>query len=250
MKTFFTRNRLITLVSVIVLLLIWKGVSMVMRSSLLLPSPEETFITLMTLFTRHDFLPGLGSTIGRGLVGFTLAFITGLWLGIWAGARSSVHAAVKPLLVTIRSTPVISFILLALIWFRVDQVPVFIAFLTMFPIFCVNIIDGIRYVDKEVIEMARIYKVSRRRITREIYIPAIMPYLLSGASNAMGFGWRAVIIGEVLSQPRYGIGTFMQHSQTYLLVSELIAWTVIAVLVSYFFEMSIRMAEKKLIRWR
>jgi NitT/TauT family transport system permease protein len=250
MKHFFTKNRLITLVSVLVILLLWKGLSLWMASSLLLPSPEESLITLVKLVSKPHFFPGLGSTVGRGLTGFILAFIPGLWLGIWAGAKPGVHAALKPLIVSIRSTPVISFILLALIWFHVNQVPIFIAFLTMFPIVYTNTVDGIRYIDREFVEMARVYRVQRRRIVREVYLPAIAPYLLSGASSAMGFGWRAVIIGEVLSQPRYGIGTQMQHAQTYLLVSELIAWTVIAVLVSYLFETIIRHLERRFVHWK
>jgi NitT/TauT family transport system permease protein len=153
-------------------------------------------------------------------------------------------------LVTIRSTPVISLILLALIWFDVNQVPVFIALLTMFPFICTNVIDGIRNVDENLIEMAQIYNVSQGRIIKDIYLPAISPFIFSGASSAMGFGWRAIIIGEVLSQPQYGIGTFMQNAQTYLLVDKVIAWTVIAIILSYIFENLIRFIQKKTIVWR
>jgi NitT/TauT family transport system permease protein len=77
-----------------------------------------------------------------------------------------------------------------------------------------------------------------------------VPFLTGGISNALGFGWRAVIIGEVLSQPRHGIGTQMQESQIFLLVSELIAWTLIAVLISYLFELAIRNTETKLVKWK
>jgi len=66
----------------------------------------------------------------------------------------------------------------------------------------------------------------------------------------MGFGWRAIIIGEVLSQPQYGIGTLMQEAQTYLLVKELIAWTLIAIIISYLFEFSVRKIEQKALVWK
>ena len=66
----------------------------------------------------------------------------------------------------------------------------------------------------------------------------------------MGIGWRAIIIGEVLSQPKYGIGTYMQSAQTFLNVEAVIAWTVIAVLISYGFEKIIRLAEHKIVSWR
>jgi NitT/TauT family transport system permease protein len=112
------------------------------------------------------------------------------------------------------------------------------------------VIDGIRSVDRDIIEMARFYRISRSRIISEVYIPAIMPFIISGASSAMGIGWRAIIIGEVLSQPKYGIGTMMQAEQTFLNVDAVIAWTIIAVLISYGFEKIIRWSEHKIVVWR
>jgi len=129
------------------------------------------------------------------------------------------------------------------------MVPIFIAFLTMFPFICTNVIDGIRNVDKELVQMAKTYRISHSRIVREVYLPAITPFVFSGASSAMGFGWRAIIIGEVLSQPQFGIGTFMQSAQTFLLVNEVIAWTVIAVIISYIFEVIIRKIEQHIVVW-
>jgi NitT/TauT family transport system permease protein len=120
----------------------------------------------------------------------------------------------------------------------------------MFPFICTNIIDGIRDVDKNLIEMAHVYQIDNKNIIKHIYIPAIIPFIFSGSSSAMGFGWRAIIIGEVLSQPRFGIGTLMQNAQTYLLTDRLIAWTVLAILISYLFELLIRFIEKESIAWK
>lgn len=120
----------------------------------------------------------------------------------------------------------------------------------MFPFICTNVTDGIRSVDPDLIAMASFYKVSRRRLLTEVYLPAIVPFIISGASSAMGIGWRAIIIGEVLSQPRYGIGTIMQAEQTFLNIDAVIAWTIIAVLISYAFEKLIRWYEHRIVIWR
>lgn len=249
MKISITRNKAITILSVLFLIGLWKAGSMVVSSELILPSPEETATAVVKLFINEAFIRIIGATILRGLTGFFISFILALILGIAAGINESFYAFLQPILVTIRSTPVISFILLALIWFDVNQVPVFIALLTMFPFICTNIIDGIRNVNPKLLVMAKIYRVKTRNIIRDIYLPAISPFIFSGISSAMGFGWRAIIIGEVLSQPRYGIGTFMQNAQTYLLVDKVIAWTIIAILLSYFFDHLIRSIEKKIVIW-
>jgi len=249
MKISITKNKFITVLSVLFLIGLWKAGSMIVASELILPSPGKTAIAVGKLFINEAFIRIVGATILRGLIGFFISFLLALILGIAAGINDSFYAFLKPILVTIRSTPVISFILLALIWFDVSQVPVFIALLTMFPFICTNIIDGIRNVNPKLLVLAKVYRVKTRNIIRDIYLPAISPFIFSGISSAMGFGWRAIIIGEVLSQPRYGIGTFMQNAQTYLLVDKVIAWTIIAILLSYLFDHLIRSVENKVVVW-
>jgi NitT/TauT family transport system permease protein len=250
MKTFITKNRFIRFSAVVLLFVIWKLISLWTGSELLIPSPEKTLLTVVDVVSRDNFWPSLLTTIGRGILGFAISLALALILGIPAGMNSTFRLFINPILVTFRSTPVISLILLAIIWLGNELVPVFIAVLTMFPIICTNIIDGIRNVDKDLIEMGATYRVSKRRIIREIYLPSISPFLTSGISNALGFGWRAIIIGEVLAQPGFGVGTQMQNAQIFLQVSELIAWTLIAILVSSLFEYIVRLAEKKLVRWK
>jgi NitT/TauT family transport system permease protein len=250
MKNFITKNRIINIFAVTLLFFIWKLVSLWVGSEQLVPSPEKTILAIIDVVSRESFWPSLLTTIGRGILGFVISVVLAVLMGIPAGINSTFFLFINPLLVTFRSTPVISIILLAIIWLGNEMVPVFIAVLTMFPIICTNIIDGIRNVDKDLIEMGTTYRVTKRRIIRDIYLPSISPFLTSGISNALGFGWRAIIIGEVLAQPRFGVGTQMQNAQIFLQVSELIAWTLIAILVSSLFEFFVRIAEKKLVRWK
>lgn len=250
MKISFTGKQYISLASVIFMLGVWKILSLHLNSEFVLPSPEKTLITTLTLLTDSRFLATAGTTISRGIICFIISGILGIGTGIITGINPYVNAFLRPILVTIRSTPVIAIILLALIWFHPGWVPVFIGMLTMFPFICTNVSDGIRSIDNELVVMATFYRVSRQRIIREVYIPAIMPFIISGASSALGIGWRAIIIGEVLSQPVYGIGTMMQNAQTFLNVDAVIAWTIIAVLISYVFEKMIRLAESRFIIWK
>jgi len=250
MKISFTGKKYISLASVIFMLLVWKLLSMHFDSDFVIPSPEKTLLATLKLFTDASFLSIAGSTVARGLTGFIISLVLGIGTGIVTGINPYVDAFLRPVLVTIRSIPVISIILLALIWFNPGSVPVFIGLLTMFPFITTNVSDGIKSIDRDLVDMAAFYRVSRERIVRKLSIPAIMPFIVSGASSALGIGWRAIIIGEVLSQPEYGIGTMMQTAQTFLNIDAVIAWTIIAVLISYAFEKIIRLIESKFITWR
>jgi NitT/TauT family transport system permease protein len=250
MKLSITKTQYISIVSVMAMLVIWKLLALHFDSEFILPHPEKTLLTTLKLFGDDNFIAIIGTTILRGIIGFALSFILGVGIGIWAGISPAFNAFLRPILVTIRSIPVIAVILLALIWLNSNAVPVFIAMLTMFPFICTNVIDGIRSVDRDLVEMAGFYKTNRKRIIKEVYIPAIIPFIISGASSALGIGWRAIIIGEVLSQPRYGIGTIMLEAQTFLNVDAVIAWTILAVLISYSFEKLIRFTEHKVTPWK
>ena len=240
----------IVVISVAIMLLLWEVASLALGSEQILPGPATTLKTTILLFAEKSFWTVIGSTILRGLIGFAIAVVAGIALGIVGGLKPKFDAFMQPWVVVMRSVPVVAFILLALIWFKSSSVPVFIGLLTMFPMIYSNIVNGIHNVDAKLIEMARFYQVSDRRIVTEVYIPAIAPYAVSGISNAVGIGWRAIIVGEVLSQPQYGIGTFMQSAQAFLQVDKVIAWTVIAVLLSFLFERLIRFGERKLLKWK
>lgn len=236
--------------SVLTMLVIWELVALRVDNPLILPGPGTVLVSLVEVVSTGSFWMNAGSTVFRGLIGFALAMAVAFITGIPAGVSHNFRIFFTPFLVTIRSVPVITFILLALIWFHPPQVPVFIALLTMYPIICGNLVTGIQETDRELVQMARSYNMPFLSIIRHVYIPSTLPFLFSGISTAMGFGWRAIIIGEVLSQPRYGIGTQMQLSQIYLLVKELIAWTVFAVLISFLFDEIIRIIERKVIDWK
>lgn len=235
--------------SVALLVVIWEIASIMTGSDQILPGPWATICATLKLFAEKDFLAVVGSTLLRGLAGFAIALAAGVATGILGGLNDTFHAFMKPWITVIRATPVIAFVLLALIWFESNAVPVFIGILTMFPLVYLNIVEGIRSVDPDIVEMAEFYNVGRHRLIREVYLPSIEPFAVSGISSAVGIGWRAIVVGEVLSVPQYGIGTVMHSAQTFLQVDVLIAWTLITILFGALFERIIRLAQAQ-IAWR
>lgn len=235
--------------SVALLIAMWEAASILMGSDQILPGPWTTLKTTVGLFAGKGFLKVVGSTVLRGLLGFAIAVAAGVLTGVCGGLSNTFHAFMKPWIVVLRSTPVVAFVLLALIWFDSDSVPVFIGILTMFPMVYLNIVEGIRSVDPKLVEMASFYGVGRVRLVREVYLPSIEPFAISGISSAVGIGWRAIVVGEVLSVPQYGIGSLMHSAQTFLQVDLLIAWTLVTIFFGAVFERLIRLAQHRT-SWR
>ena len=244
-----TTAKIVVAASVALMLLLWELASLRIGSQQIMPGPWETLRAAAGLLVETGFLIIVGSTLLRGIAGFVIASALGIVLGVLGGINKGFEAFMTPWVVVMRSTPVVAFVLLALIWFS-QSTAVFIGIITMFPMVFTNIVEGMRNVDGDLVEMARFYKVRRSDIIMKVYLPSILPYMISGLSSASGIGWRAIIIGEVLSQPRYGIGGSMQLAQMQMNVDVLIAWTFIAVIIGFAFEKIIRFVEKKAIKGR
>jgi ABC-type nitrate/sulfonate/bicarbonate transport system ATPase subunit/ABC-type nitrate/sulfonate/bicarbonate transport system permease component len=229
-----------TVISISILLILWQLLSIWINFPDVIPSLPHLLKETLMLFSGAEFYFTLAATIIRGMIGFVITFIVAFIL-----ARISFNFVFwkhffQPVLVVIRSVPVISIVLIALFWFSPNQLPIFIALLTMFPILYQNILNGFEQTDKRLVEMATVFAKSKFQILWEIYLPSARNQIFSGISTAMGFGWRAIIIGEVLAQPFRGIGTSMKLAQSFINISELIAWTLVAISISYLFEFLIK----------
>lgn len=248
MKIFTAENRFFSGGTVIALLLMWKLISLVVGAEILLPPPEIVLKELAILLGNGDFWISVLRTLGRGLMGFIISTGFGLFLAVLAGLSRRVEWVLQPVLVVVRSTPVMSIILLALIWFKTSMVPVFAAFLVAFPIIYGNVLQGMKSVDTRLLEMAEVFKIKQIEIVKGIRIPSLYSYFYAGLTTAMGITWKVIITAEVLSQPLYAVGTGLQEAKNYLETGKMFAWTMVAILISAAGEWLLREADK-LIPW-
>lgn len=225
-----------TLLAFVTILVLWQVIAVSIHYPAIFPDLKQLATGVFHLFTQSEFYIALSLTILRGLIGFIISFLLALALASVATFSDWWKQFFHPFLVFMRSVPVISLVLIALLWFSPEELPIFIALLTMFPILYSNILNGMEHTDKRWVEMAHVFGKSKKQIYTQIYLPAARKTIFTGISTAMGFGWRAIIIGEVLAQPLHGMGTAMKHAQAYINIPELIAWTAVAILVSFAFD--------------
>ncbi|MDA3939215.1 MAG: ABC transporter permease subunit, partial [Spirochaetia bacterium] len=201
MKVFTSvNNKLISVLSAIVLFLLWKIFSIKINAEIILPPPEDVLFRLIDISKSNKFWQSVISTTTRTLYGFTLSFTAGFITGIACGSSKRISAALTPLISVIRAVPVMSVILIAMIWFRTDMVPVFVCFLMIFPIITANVSQGISEVDNSLIEMASAFNISKYNKLLHITIPSIIPFVLAGIRSAVGVAWKSGFAAEVLCQ--------------------------------------------------
>lgn len=226
-------------------LILWQAVASWINYPQLIPSIGGLFLCVIHLFSLPSFYISLGATLLRGLVGVFVAFFLALPIGFLCGKKSFWFHYFNPLLSTLRSTPVVAFILLIILWLPTEAVAPAIALMTMFPVLCENIIKGVQSINNDYEKLAFVYQLNFGTKARYIYWPSLKPFIESGCVTAFGFGWKAIIMGEVLSKPFAGIGVEMRTAQMFINVPDLIAWTFIAIVVSFMLTEALRYLLKK-----
>lgn len=238
------------LLGVISIITAWQLSAQYTGNTNIFPSPIKSFITLTEIAVTESFWIHIGTTLFRGILGGILSLILGFILGFLSSINSPLRGFIMPWVILLRSIPVISVILLAIIWLAPGYVPFFIMMITITPIIVEETSEGIIEINERYKEMISIYKVSMIKQLKQVILPGLLPRIASGFSLGMGYGWRAVVVGEVLSRPQWGIGDRMAHSQNYFNADELIAWTVVLIIISYFFDKLIDKIKNRLIKWQ
>jgi NitT/TauT family transport system permease protein len=229
-STWLTKS--ITVLSVLILLGLWQLGAYLLDSGVLLPTPGVTGSALMVLLQQKPFSLNVLATVIRALQSFIIIFLVGGLFGVMAGYSKKVHAFLIPVLVICKATPVMSVILLAFIWFSSGTVPLFSAFLMGFPVMFVQVEQGVKQLSPRLHEMTVMYGFSPLRRLIHFVIPSLTPSIITGAKASLSMVWKVVIAAEVLTVPRYGVGSRMQLAQVHLETAEVLAWTMIAVLLT------------------
>lgn len=223
----------LTCLSILLIPVAWQLLSWQMAQPQLIPSFPDLIRALFRLVYTPGFLVSIGTTCLRACVGLLLSLAAASITAFLLNRSEAIRFLFMPWLSLLRSVPVISFILLALIFLNPEMIPLLIAFLTMYPLLTENLLKGLMNRRDSWKILARQFQLHPWNRLFQINYPQLKPYLFSGLASAAGFGWRAIIMGEVLSQCVDGIGKRMKEAQVFIDVPELIAWTLVAIGLSW-----------------
>lgn len=223
----------LTCLSILLIPVAWQLLSWQMAQPQLIPSFPDLIRALFRLVYSPGFLVSIGTTCLRACVGLLLSLAAASITAFLLNRSEAIRFLFMLWLSLLRSVPVISFILLALIFLNPEMIPLLIAFLTMYPLLTENLLKGLMNRRDSWKILARQFHLNAWNRLFQINYPQLKPYLFSGLASAVGFGWRAIIMGEVLSQCVDGIGKRMKEAQVFIDVPELIAWTLVAIVLSW-----------------
>ncbi len=218
-------------------LLVWQGASMLFArwlpfGGLLLASPLAALARLGELALTAAFWRAVGLSAARIFGGFMLGCALGCILAALASAQNVLRELLAPVVAAVKAVPVVSFIILALVWLDSRSLPLAVSALMVFPPVYLNVLEGIGAADVQLLEMAQVFRVPFGRRLTGIYLPAVLPYFRSALSLALGLCWKAGAAAEVIGLPAGSIGERLYTAKVYFQTPDLFAWTAVIVALS------------------
>lgn len=220
-------------------LLLWQLAAVCTDNHILLVGPLQVLGALGENIRQPDFWRIVGCSFARIGSGFGCALAAGLVLGACSYRYRLVEEILAPLMETLKSIPVASFVVLLLIWFGSSKLSFFISFLIVFPNVYVNTVEGLRSTDPKLLEMAAVFQMPAWNRLWYLYRPALLPYLMRCLKISLGMSWKSGVAAEVIGLPDYSLGERLYMSKIYLDTAGLFAWTLTVILLSFLFEKAV-----------
>lgn len=230
MKNKSAVGQMYEILSYVLLLAVWQLVSGFV-SPIVLPDVPTVFRRFLEILTDSSSLAMIGITSQRLLAGFGLGVLIGSVIGLLIGKRERLHALLFPLIGIFQTIPPISWLVIALLWFGFNGRPsVFILIISTIPVIAISVCEGFQHIDGNLIEMAKIYRFSRKKILVHIVTPSLMPFFKSACLTALGNGWKIAVMGEVLTT-NDGIGGMIKQARLNIEPDNILAWSLMTVLL-------------------
>ena len=230
------KNRAGLLAAMVFWLAVWQAAAMLIGQEVFLVSPLQAAAVLVQLLPQADFWQRVLFSTGRILLGFVLGALVSVLLAVAAERSTWVETLLAPVMQLVKATPVASFIILALVWVSGSSLSVLISFLMVLPVLYGAVRTGIESADGQLLEMARVFRLSPGRRLRAIWLPAVLPAFRQGCSVALGICWKSGVAAEVIGLPDGSIGDALYRAKITLSTGELFAWTFVIILLSAGFE--------------
>ena len=217
----------------------------------ILPGPARVWQALMLIAANGDLWSNLGITLWRVSVGFIIAALVSLPLGIFLGANKWAGEFFEPVIPVMNTVSSAIWAIFAIIWFGISNATtIFVVFMTAMPLIITNVWQGTRTVNAEFIELAQVLRMPKWKVMTKIYLPTILPYFFSGARLAFGFGWRVSLVAETIGASS-GVGYRLRLAADLIQTDQVFAWTLTLVVMMATLEMGLlKPLENHLFRWK
>jgi NitT/TauT family transport system permease protein len=216
---------------------------------LFLPPPIEVWNSLRDL-AQTGLLDHVRATLTSAFVGFFLGTAVGVIAGVMLGVLPRVNEILAPFITMMNSMPRIALAPLFVLWFGIGMKShVALVFSLVVFIVLTNTIAGAQSVDKEYVVLARLLKASRLDIIRKVVLPSTVPWIIAAMRLSWAYALAGAVVGEMFLGQE-GLGYLITAGSGVFNIAQIFAALAITVVIAWFVDNGIRLAERKILRWR
>ncbi len=247
-----------TLLLPLLLIACWQWWSLGLPSNSTAPVPSKVVLSLIDMIKGGELLHATFQSLSRVLMGFSLAAVLGIAVGLLMGSVAGVRESLDPIVESFRPIAPMAILPIAILWFGTGTPTALaiVGYASFFPVL-INTIHGVSRVDRKLVLAARTMDISRTKILFRVILPGALPFIILGSRLAMGVAWTAIIAAELAVGAKSGGGTsggigqmmfvfFAYNSDLNAIVVCMIVVGLVALLIDKLF----RLAERLLMPWR
>jgi NitT/TauT family transport system permease protein len=238
------------LAALLALVAAWQVAALLIDADLF-PSPAGVWDKTIEALQGGLFFRQLGWSMVRITLGFGAGMLLGTSVGLVMGSRSFWNKLFQDLIVLGLALPGLIYALLSVMIFGLNLTAqvIAIAFASM-PFIAVNIREGVRALDKELLDMCRVYRIERGRLARRVIAPALVPFIMAATRIGFTVSWKVAVLCEVFGATN-GIGYQMRYNFQLFSIRGIVAWALLFGLVMLMIEYGALIPlERRFARWR
>ena len=195
------------------------------------PSPLSVVLGFAEIVGSGEVWRHTGASLARILVGFGGAVAAAIVMGLAAFVSRLARGLVHDALAILNATSVFVWIVISIIWFGLSNwAPIFTTFMITLPVVASNLVEGVADVDRRLLEMGDVYRLSGGEKFRAIVIPSTLPYLVAGMKVGFGLALKVSVVAEIFGVTS-GIGYIMNYSREILATQMVFVWALVMILV-------------------
>jgi len=238
------------LLTIVASILLWKGVSLFFLP-VFLPGPLVLLDRVIEVYGDPASYIVVWQTLSRIFVGLIISMLIGTAIGLSMGLQRNVEAFLDSWIMVLLTFPAICWAFLSVLWFGLSDIgPVLTIVLIVFPFVAMNVWEGTKAIEKDLINMARVYKAKRYLTLRKVLIPQLMPYLFSSMRIALSLSWKIALVGEAFAVGS-GVGQKLIYYFEDTRVDMMLAWGISFMIVMVLIDLFVfRTWERKTFAWR
>ena len=216
----------------------------------LVPPPSRIFATFVELAQSGELWRHMLATTSRVAAGFALGVVSGTVLGALTGYSFYARRLLDPMLQALRAIPSIAWVPLFILWlgiFEASKVTL-IAVGVFFPVY-LGVMAGILAVDRKIVEVGRVFRLSGFQMVRRILLPAVLPEFITSVRSGLGLGWMFVVAAEFLGASE-GLGYLLIDGQQLGKPAQIVAAIVAFAIIGKISDWIVVLATAPLLRWQ